>query len=161
MKLTAAGKVVILLIVIGLAALGWNYLQGSDLMAKLAPGARTKESVVPATADLPTIDGAPATVPVASTSFAAPGSAPGCEDRPEVRFLLWAWNAQMGMMLANGGPQATEGSLMCRRGINLKFIRQDDPGKMQEELVAFATELSRGVEHPKKGAHFVAIMGDG
>jgi len=75
--------------------------------------------------------------------------------------LVWAWNAQMGLMLANGGPQATVGSLMCKRGVNLKLIRQDDTGKMQEALAAFATELSRGVAQPTKGAHFVNIMGDG
>ena len=75
--------------------------------------------------------------------------------------LVWAWNAQMGAMLANGGPQAATGSLMCKHGVNLKFIRQDDSSKMQEALVAFATELSRGNANPTKGAHFVAIMGDG
>jgi len=32
---------------------------------------------------------------------------------------------------------------------------------MQEALVAFATELKSGNPNPTKGAHFVAIMGDG
>src|SRR5207248_3798247 len=90
-----------------------------------------------------------------------PGDTPGLPDRPEVRLLGYAWNAQMGLLFANGGPQATTGSLMCRHGVNLKFLRQDDNGKMQEALVAFATQLQQGNPNPDKGAHFVTIMGDG
>jgi outer membrane protein OmpA-like peptidoglycan-associated protein len=67
----------------------------------------------------------------------------------------------MGLMFANGGPQATKGSLMCKNGVNLQLERQDDVGKMQEALITFATELSRGNKNPSGGAHFVAIMGDG
>ena len=78
-----------------------------------------------------------------------------------MRLLGYAWNAQMGLLYANGGPQATPGSLMCKHGVNLKFIRQDDNGKMQEALTAFATQLAQGNPNPDKGAHFVAIMGDG
>jgi outer membrane protein OmpA-like peptidoglycan-associated protein len=67
----------------------------------------------------------------------------------------------MGAMLANGGVQSTQGSLMCERGVNLRYIRQDDVSRMQEDLVTFASELKRGSDHPTKGAHFVTIMGDG
>ncbi|HEV8267280.1 MAG TPA: hypothetical protein VGR00_03570, partial [Thermoanaerobaculia bacterium] len=90
----------------------------------------------------------------------APAAAAGCADKPEVRVLVWAWNAQMGAMLATGGPQAVKGSLMCKNGVNLKLIRQDDSGKMQESLVAFATQLAK-TPNPTDGAHFVVIMGDG
>jgi outer membrane protein OmpA-like peptidoglycan-associated protein len=133
---------------------------GPGIFEKLIPSAKVKESSVPPKADL-----AGALGPSAGTSTGAPvvlpGSTPGCTDKTEVRFLVWAWNAQMGGMLANGGPQAAEGSLMCQHGVNLKLTREDDTGKMQESLVAFATELSRGTAQPTKGAHFVAIMGDG
>jgi outer membrane protein OmpA-like peptidoglycan-associated protein len=78
-----------------------------------------------------------------------------------VRFYVWAWNSQMGGMLANGGPQAAKGSLMCANDVNLRYIREDMVDKMQEGLVAFATELSKGNAQPKNGVHFVAIMGDG
>jgi outer membrane protein OmpA-like peptidoglycan-associated protein len=67
----------------------------------------------------------------------------------------------MGAMFANGGPRSTAGSLLCKHGVNLKMERQDDCNKMQEALVTFATELSHGDPNPAKGAHFVAIMGDG
>jgi len=100
-------------------------------------------------------------VSTSSESLAQTPAAPaGCADKPEVRVLVWAWNAQMGAMLATGGPQAVKGSLMCRNGVNLKLIRQDDSGKMQESLVAFATELAK-TPNPTDGAHFVVIMGDG
>jgi OmpA-OmpF porin, OOP family len=90
-----------------------------------------------------------------------PGLEAGCVDRPEVPVDVWAWNAQMGLMLASGGPRATEGSLMCARGVNVRLVRQDDPTRMREDLVTWATELAAGHAHPTKGAALVAIMGDG
>src|SRR5262249_55122905 len=86
---------------------------------------------------------------------------PGCPQAPEVRFYVWAWNAQMGMMLANGGKQATAASAMCAHGVNLKLIREDNTDNMQAALVAFAEALHKGDAQPKDGTHFVAIMGDG
>lgn len=79
----------------------------------------------------------------------------------EVRFLLWAWNSQFGAMFANGGPVTTQGSLMEKQGVKVRYIRQDDPSQMQNELLAFATALEGGNPQPANGAHFVAIMGDG
>ena len=67
----------------------------------------------------------------------------------------------MGLMYATGGKQAAEGSLMCKHGVNLKLIREDNTDNMQSLLVAFAEELKKGDKNPAKGAHFVAIMGDG
>ena len=84
-----------------------------------------------------------------------------CANQPEVRFYHWAWNAQMGLMFANGGKQSTPDSLMCKHGVNLKLIREDNTDTMQALLVSFAEELKSGEKNPKKGAHFVGIMGDG
>src|SRR5262245_46755152 len=135
MKLTPFGKLI--LVVIGLAIIFFgvkNFLP--DLYSKLVPEAPGRKSVVPQRADLPEA------LPVSADA--------GCADKPEVRMLIWAWNAQAGALLANGGAQATKGSLMCERGVNLRFIRQDDGGKMQEDLVAFATELKGGSPNPTK-----------
>lgn len=157
MKLTPLAKLVI---VLALLVTGFCSVKrfAPDLLDKVIPAAKTKESSVPPKADLPDTagDGGSGVVPVA-----LPGSTPGCTDKPEVRFLIWAWNAQMGGLFANGGPQAAEGSLMCKNGVNLKFERQDDVGKMQEALIAFATDLSKGDRNPSKGSHFIAVMGDG
>jgi OOP family OmpA-OmpF porin len=95
--------------------------------------------------------------------LAAPASAqkPGCPDRPEVRFYHWAWNAQMGMILATGGKQAQAGSPMCKHGVNLKLIREDNNDQMQALMATFAEGLKKGEDNPSSGAHFIAIMGDG
>src|ERR1035441_704813 len=155
LKIEKGGWLVIGLIGVGLV--GYS-LKKYGILDKIAPSAKVQESTVPKRVDLPALN------PSLASNVAAaplPGSSPGCTDKPEVRMLVWAWNAQMGLMFANGGPQSTTGSLMCKEGVNLHLIRQDDSGKMQEALVAFATELKEGAANPSKGAHFVAIMGDG
>ena len=98
--------------------------------------------------------------PAAAEKPAAPAG-PGCADKPEVRFYHWAWNAQMGLILATGGKQATAGSLMCKNGVNLKLIREDNTDQMQALMATFAEGLKKGEKNPAAGAHFIAIMGDG
>lgn len=78
-----------------------------------------------------------------------------------IRFLLWAWNSQMGALFSNGGPVTTQGSLVEKQGVKISFTRQDAPDQMQNELLGFATALEGGTQQPANGAHFVAIMGDG
>ncbi len=154
-RIEKGGK--ILIFAIGLGLVGYA-LNKYGLLDKLMPSAQVRESTEVGKIDLPKIQES-AKVNVAATAI--PGNARGCDDKPEVRLYLWAWNAQMGLMFANGGSQATKGSLMCGKNVNLRFVREDDATKMQEALVAFATELKGGNANPAKGAHFVAIMGDG
>ena len=153
MKIKPAGKIIILLLVLGFA-IGAYRMFGS----KLAPDAKGTASVKPTVGNLPqqgtTNGGTGGNVSMPSNQTASNG-------KPEVRFLIWEWNAQMGALFANGGAQTTEGSLMAKHGVNLHFTRQDDTSKMQEELLAFATALSQGEANPSKGTHFIAIMGDG
>jgi OOP family OmpA-OmpF porin len=99
----------------------------------------------------------PSAVPLIPLPTATAAPVPG----PEVRFLGMAWNAQMGLAYANGGPKATVGSLMEKYKVNLNFIREDDCGKMQTQLIAFAKALKNGDPNPTDGAHFVSVMGDG
>jgi len=160
MKLTPFGKAVIVVALLVAAFFSVRRF-APGLLDKIVPAAKGRETVVPSAADLPQLPNSSGVQPAAVKAVALPGSRPGCDNLPEVRFLHWAWNAQMGMMFATGGKQATEGSLMCQNGVNLKLTREDDAGKMQESLVAFASELKDGAANPRKGAHFVAIMGDG
>lgn len=167
-RLTVAGKIALLLLFLGVVIGGYQLVTksagGGGFMEKIAPSAKTKEAVVPKVGELPTMPEAGGSTPEGEASLAStglPSSDPGCTDKPEVRMLGYAWNAHMGLMYAIGGPQATAGSVMCKNGVNLKWERQDDNSKLQEGLVAFATELSRGTAQPTRGVHFVTVMGDG
>lgn len=80
---------------------------------------------------------------------------------PVVRFQIWAWNANMAALFANGGPVTTKGSLMEQNGVKVKFERQDDSGVMRDQQIAFAEEYCKGGGEPTKGQTFVSIMGDG
>lgn len=153
MKLTPFAKLFLTMIILAvLGYIGYNYRD------KLIPGRGTSASVIPKSVDLPEGPDNPAS---ANVSYKIPGSAPGCTDQPEVRMNIWAWNAQMGLMAATGGKQASDGSLMCDEHVNLKLIREDDGSKMQENLTAFASALKNGNSNPRDGVHFVSIMGDG
>ncbi len=148
-RLTATAKAFSAAVVVGVVCL--TFWANPGLLEKVAPSAKeAQKSNVPPVAALPG-------EPIAGASEGAPG----CADLPEVRFYHWAWNAQMGLMLANGGKRAQKDSLMCKHGVNLVLVREDNGDVMQNELVNFAEALKGGESNPKKGAHFVAIMGDG
>jgi outer membrane protein OmpA-like peptidoglycan-associated protein len=159
-RLTPLSKGLITIVVLG--AVGAGVYTKRDV---LFPPKPHQDAAVPTKATLPGEGGGATATPTA----AAPGATipaitegkPGCANLPEVRFYHWAWNAQMGLMLATGGKQAVEGSLMCKHGVNLKLVREDNVDQMQSLMLAFAEKLKAGEDNPSKGAHFVAIMGDG
>ncbi len=156
MKIKPAGKIAILIVLFGLIFGAYRMMTGAGI--NLIPGVKEKASSKPIVADLPTFNGGK-TAPIDGITMPGNNKAGGGGD--EVRWLLWAWNAHMGLMFANGGPETTSGSLMEKNGVKLKLTRQDDSTKMQEGLVEFATQLSQGVAQPTRGCHFVSIMGDG
>ncbi len=80
-----------------------------------------------------------------------------------IRIAEYAWNGNSAMIVANGGPKTTEGSLMEAAGVNLNIVRQDMVGGLRDMQVKFCEELSSGVAYPKseKSAWAVSIMGDG
>lgn len=155
-RLTLAAKIFISAVVLGVLAL--VLVLNPGLLGKVAPQAPKMSSNVPPAASLPD---SPTSAATAAQMPQAPSAPAGCTNLPEVRFYHWAWNAQMGLMLATGGKQATASSLMCKAGVNLKLIREDNTDNMQSLLVTFAEGLKKGDANPKDGAHFVAIMGDG
>ena len=80
-----------------------------------------------------------------------------------IRIAEYAWNGNSGMIVANGGPRTTEGSLMEAAGINLEIVRQDMVGGLRDMQIKFVDEFATGTEYPKsdKSAFAVSIMGDG
>ncbi len=158
MKLKTPGKIAVLLVVAGVAIGGYQFATQGKGLGSLVPEGKTSSSSVPPKADLGDLN-RPGTG-ASTADMQIPGSRVAGGDQ-SIRILIWAWNAHLGALFANGGPQTTEGSLIAKEGLKVGFSRQDDPAKMQEELVTFATELSRGNANPTIGAHFVTIMGDG
>tara|TARA_R110000868_G_scaffold25085_1_gene97892 strand:- start:1770 stop:3584 length:1815 start_codon:yes stop_codon:yes gene_type:complete len=84
-------------------------------------------------------------------------------NKPLVRIAAYAWNAQSGIIVANGGPKTTKGSLMERNGVNLEIIRQDWLSELRNMQMKFVEEFDRGEEYPDadKSAFAIIMMGDG
>jgi len=84
-------------------------------------------------------------------------------NKPLIRIAEYAWNGNSGMIVANGGPRTTEGSLMEDAGINLEIVRQDGVGGLRDMQVKFVEEFAGGMDYPTsdKSAFAVSIMGDG
>lgn len=84
-------------------------------------------------------------------------------NKPLVRIAGYAWNAQSGIIVANGGSKTTKGSLMEQNGVNLEIIRQDWLSELRNMQMKFIEEFDKGIPHPNsdKSAFAVMIMGDG
>lgn len=136
-------------------------LFGVAVNFNLVPGARRQESAVPTAfqlgSDAPDV-GTPAASPAASVPL--PTTALAAVKAPLLRFNIWEWNAQMGLLFANGGPQTTKGSLLEKHGVSVQLTRQDNTGISQTEQVKFATALAGGNSNPSDGIHYTIIMGD-
>jgi outer membrane protein OmpA-like peptidoglycan-associated protein len=162
-KIKPLGKIIALILIVGVAFGLYRLVTGNgpsdgNPFAGIIPSAPNRESMTPLKADLPSINNVPA--PKSIENLVVPSSQPDSATT-KIRVLHWAWNAHLGLLFANGGKTTTAGSLIAQRDIQIDFTRQDDVTKMQEGLIEFATELSRGNAQPKRGAHFVTIMGDG
>ncbi len=84
-------------------------------------------------------------------------------NKPKIRIAGYAWNAQSGIIVSNGGPKTTKGSLMEKNGVNLEIIRQDWLSELRNMQMKFIEEFDKGVKFPNsdKSAFAVMIMGDG
>jgi len=81
--------------------------------------------------------------------------------KPLVRIAGYAWNAQSGIIVANGGSKTTKGSLMEKNGVNLELIRQDWLTELRNLQMKFIDEFDKGNNIPKEGVAAIMIMGDG
>lgn len=83
--------------------------------------------------------------------------------KPLVRIAAYAWNAQSGIIVSNGGPKTTKGSLMEKNGVNLEIIRQDWLSELRNMQMKFIEEFDQGQAFPTsdKSAFAIMMMGDG
>ncbi len=148
-RLTIGGRIALTLIILGaiFAATKFFYLDKIPV----------SESQTIARIDLPDAPHNAAST-VAPVSLPSDNLAPST--KPAIRWLLWAWNAQMGLLFSNGGGKTTTGSIMAKNGVNLELTRQDDVSQMQQALLKFASEYQTNPA-TTEGTQFVSIMGDG
>jgi OOP family OmpA-OmpF porin len=98
-----------------------------------------------------------------SAELPLPQAEPSTEvaSKPLVRIAGYAWNAQSGIIVANGGPVTSKGSLMEQNGVNLELIRQDWLTELRNLQMKFVEEFDKGNNMPKEGVAAIMIMGDG
>lgn len=150
-KLTFFAKAIIVLLVAGSVG---------ALVYYLSPGLRVGESKQLQGLDVSDRD----VNNVSSTNeLPLPKSDPSSavSSKPLVRIGAYAWNAQSGIIAANGGPRTTSGSLMEKNGVNLEIIRQDWLSELRNLHLKFIEEYDRGAAYPGEGVFAVMIMGDG
>jgi len=126
----------------------------------LSPGLRTEESkklekIEVADQDVNNI--------ITSEEAGLPGNEPSTEvsGKPLIKIAGYAWNAQSGIIVANGGSKTTKGSMMEKNGVRLELIRQDWLSELRNLQMKFIDEFDKGNNFSKEGAAGIMIMGDG
>jgi OOP family OmpA-OmpF porin len=155
MKIKTGGKVVIIGIIAATSAYGLNLASNNGYFSTK----KSIESSVPERIDLPNNNTVPS-VKKDNTELTKVNIAPVTKGEA-IRLLTIPWNATLGLMYANGGERTTKDSMLAKVGINLTIERQNMYDQMIAEQVTFAKQISEGIAHPDRGAHFVIIMGDG
>lgn len=147
-------KILLALAVGGAAYLGLQYLVGHGYVSM-----KGHEAEVPKVASVPVFSDTTNVAPTATAPVALPGNNPYGKGT-SVRMMVWAWNAQMALLFANGGVDTTAGSLMAAQNVNVHFTREDDTEKMAGQLINLAKGLQRDPD-TTDGVHFITLMGDG
>lgn len=152
-KLTTLAEAMILVVVLAVVLTGVYYF---------APGLRVAVSKQMTALDINTDNlnnvtkGEKLPVPSATPSTKV-------SNQPLMRIAEYAWNGNSGMIVANGGPRTTQGSLMEAAGVNLEIVRIDGVNDLRNMQLKFVEEFNGGNTNPTsdKSAFAVSIMGDG
>ena len=154
LKVKKGAKIIMALLIVGaLIGLKWLLVDSEYIFSK-----EVKQTVQVNTVVLPD---APKDIKGGTVEFAGlPTADVANVNAPRINFEIMAWNSQMGLNLANGGPLTTKGSLMEKNNVNLSIKRQDDCNQMAANLIKFAKDYKNNPS-TAVGTNFVAIMGDG
>lgn len=145
---------IVFLAVFGVLFGGYKYAISQGWIAS-----PTGKSEIPKAAALPDLHDAPAGTKSSVPETPVPSDTP-THVGTEVRYSVWAWNAQMGLLYANGGVDTTRGSLMAAHNVNAHFSYETDTSK----IAAMLQSLAEGIQkdpNTKDGVHFATLMGDG
>lgn len=155
-KLTTLSKVLLAVLVVGL------FVGGKYLYDTFAPQ-KVKESSVVKVDDLPPLefDKDFARAPLAVDGKGWPSDEVASIPGTEFRAGIMGWNAQSGIMFANGGSVTTKGSFMDEQQVKLRLLVQNDCFKQGEGLLAFIQDYANGNKNSAKGYNMIAWMGDG
>jgi outer membrane protein OmpA-like peptidoglycan-associated protein len=148
-KLTFFSKALITILAAGAIGLSVYFL---------SPGLRTSESKKLDKLEVTDKDVNNVTT---SAELPLPTTEISISSKPLVRIGGYAWNAQSGIIAANGGPRTTKGSLMEQNGVKLEIVRQDWLSELRNLHMKFVEEFDRGQDFPKEGVAGIMIMGDG
>ena len=154
LKVKKGAKIIMALLIVGaLIGLKWLLVDSEYIFSK-----EVKQTVQVNTVVLPD---APKDVKGGTVEFAGlPTADVANVNAPRINFEIMAWNSQMGLNLANGGPLTTKGSLMEKNNVNLSIKRQDDCNQMAANLIKFANDYKNNPA-TAVGTNLIAIMGDG
>lgn len=150
-RLTALSKFLIVLVLTGLIGF---------LIYYFAPGIKVEESKQLDGLEISDNDVNNIT---SASEIAIPSNARSTKvaNSPLIRMAAYAWNAQSGIIVSNGGPFTTEGSMMESNGVNLQIIRQDWLSELRNLQLKFVEEFDNGAKFPKQGVFAIMMMGDG
>lgn len=148
-KIKPAGKIFIIVAVVGAAIAGVKWYQG-----------RPKEVVQSIDLGKVTLPDAPdASLPSANAiKLPLPSEDPAINGGTQISWLRMAWNSQFSGMYANGGIRTTKGSLFDKAKLDITYTRQDDCNKQCADLVKFASDYKN---NPNTPGVLVTFMGDG
>ena len=130
-KLTTLSELLIVVVLLG-GILGATYYY--------APGLRVGEAKV---LDGMNVDKTNVDNVITSAKMELPGTSRSSkvEDKPLVKIAAYAWNAQSGIIVSNGGPRTTKGSLMEQNGCKPR----NRPSRLVVRIAEHADEICRGI----------------
>ena len=149
-KLKPAGKIAIIVGVVGAGILAFKWYQNRPKTVG-TPSVEIGKVALPDAPDA-SLSGSNA------TKLPIPSSSPAVNGGTQVNWERMAWNAQFSGMYANGGTRTTKGSLFDKAKLDITYTRQDDCNKQMADLVKFAQDYKN---NPNTPAVLVTFMGDG
>jgi OmpA-OmpF porin, OOP family len=150
-KLTFFSKALITLIVAG--AIGFG-------VYKLSPGIKVAESKTSEKINV-TDEDVDNKSEVTESGIPTKEISTEVKSKPVVKIAGYAWNAESGIIVANGGSKTTKGSMMEKNGVRVELIRQDWLTELRNLQMKFIDDFSKGNNNPTEGAAGIMIMGDG